>query len=586
MRVKPSIVLVLVFFCTACGVTGTGPNPPGKGALDDPATFTATATSPVSVQLSWSGVQEAEAYALERQANDADFEPLGEVPASVTSLEDFPLPGETAFTYRIKAVNSQGSSTGKEASATTPGEIPNPLTVAATFDSARAMSATIGEGGGTLQTADASGAIYTVVIPANALVEDVAFTLTPLATLTGSPLSGGTLGAARLEPEGILFLEPYTFTLELPVATPDDGLLEVAFAFEGSGSEFHLIPSENDAQAALNLEPLGKSKMFTIPRRKSGNQGVGRGTKSDATKQVKDHPPTNPADNHEQKEAFDDLDDLGTSLSRVGLNIELTIAGGADWLTIYTTETSFKAWLEKVAKERQTKNDPSFLKGLEERIWAELLATLKIRLELDAENCVDIDYVNQHIELLQSQLTDPFNQALQGRFTQAYGSGLLEELAQKLNKCWIWTGAATSTISDPLNASLSVEVIWTPQQVLGNIIDYSPTVTIIASSLSTSCPTTLNSTNNLDDSTNLLVDYANAKDKRLSYFGTGFAQQHFTMTCPDSGPVTTFHTAIWLQTPPYPQFLELPNPKHITGTFSEGGITGTWDFKRKAPNNQ
>ncbi len=586
MRVKPSLALLLVFFCTACGPKDTGPNPPGNGALDNPATFTATATSPVSVQLSWSEVQEAEAYVLERKHTDADFERLGEVPANTTSLEDFPLPGDTAYTYRIKAVNSQGSSTGKEANATTPEEIPNPLTVAATFDSVRAMSATIGESGGALQTTDASGVSYTVVIPAEALTEDVAFTLTPLATLTGSPLSGGTLGAARLEPEGILFLKPYIFTLELPVATPDDGLLEVAFAFEGNGSEFHLIPSENDAPAALSLGTLGKSKMFTVPRQKSGNQGVGRGTKNDVAKQVKTHPPTKPADNLEQKEAFDDLAPLDGYLQQ-GLNIELAIAGGVDWYTIYSTESSFKAWLEKVKKERQERNDPTYLKALEERIWAELLTTLKIRLEKDAENCVDIDYVNQHIELLQSNLTEPFNQALQGRFNQAYGSGLLDTLAQKLNKCWIWTGTATSTIGGVINASLNVEVIWTPKQEQdpGNIIDYSPAVTITASSLSTNCPTTLNSTNNLDDSTHLLVDYTNAKDKRIAYFGTGWAQQHFTVSCPNTAPLTSFYTAIWLKTPPYPQFLESSDPKRITGTFSEGGITGTWDFKRKAPKN-
>ena len=90
--------------------------PPAAPA--NPTGFTATAASSTSLNLSWSAVASAASYALERKTGAAAYAPIA-TPSGL-SYADTGLNGSTTYTYRLKAINGSGSSSGVEASATTP----------------------------------------------------------------------------------------------------------------------------------------------------------------------------------------------------------------------------------------------------------------------------------------------------------------------------------------------------------------------------------------------------------------------------------------------------------------------------------
>jgi Bacterial Ig-like domain (group 2) len=89
----------------------------GPGAPANPATFTATATSSSQIDLSWSAVTGASSYTLERKTGAGAYAAINAPTA--TTYNDTGLTASTAYTYRLKAVNTSGSSSGIEATATT-----------------------------------------------------------------------------------------------------------------------------------------------------------------------------------------------------------------------------------------------------------------------------------------------------------------------------------------------------------------------------------------------------------------------------------------------------------------------------------
>ncbi|WP_337870618.1 PQQ-dependent sugar dehydrogenase [Meiothermus sp.] len=103
------------------------PNPPSPNqAPPNPAQFSATATSPTSVNLSWSASDGATRYSLERRTGSGSFTAIGGNNLTATSYSDTGLTANTAYTYRVRAVNNSGSSSGVERSVTTPSTNPPP----------------------------------------------------------------------------------------------------------------------------------------------------------------------------------------------------------------------------------------------------------------------------------------------------------------------------------------------------------------------------------------------------------------------------------------------------------------------------
>ena len=103
-------------------------------------------------------------------------------------------------------------------------------------DTSSAATATIGRDGGQI----GAGGV-TLRIPAGALTEPTAITVTPLLGLNGSPLQGQVVGAT-FTPDGLALLKPAILSFTAPAGTQPANIL--AFAFAGNGEDFHLVPHE------------------------------------------------------------------------------------------------------------------------------------------------------------------------------------------------------------------------------------------------------------------------------------------------------------------------------------------------------
>lgn len=106
------LTLLTSALLAACG-GGTG-TPPAN-----PQNFTATAASSTSIKLDWSKVNNATSYTLERKTGTGAYAEIAKPAANITTYTDTGLTPNTEYSYRIRAKNAVGSSTGKEASAKT-----------------------------------------------------------------------------------------------------------------------------------------------------------------------------------------------------------------------------------------------------------------------------------------------------------------------------------------------------------------------------------------------------------------------------------------------------------------------------------
>jgi hypothetical protein len=103
-----------------------------------------------------------------------------------------------------------------------------PLTGAAisltpALDSTRKATATIASNGGSLSLTDAKGNKFGVTIPANALINSVLVTMTPVTSVSGLPAGGAFHAGVQLEPDGLMLFQPAQLTIEpafLEMAAP------------------------------------------------------------------------------------------------------------------------------------------------------------------------------------------------------------------------------------------------------------------------------------------------------------------------------------------------------------------------------
>jgi len=120
---------------------------------------------------------------------------------------------------------------------------PKPLEVDVALDLARSKTATIPLEGGTLEATAADGTRYALTIPADALLEHVAVTMTPVVDVAGSPVSGAATLGVQLAPEGLRLFRPATLTVQPPGGAEVEAM---AFAYRGDGSGFHGYPLAPD----------------------------------------------------------------------------------------------------------------------------------------------------------------------------------------------------------------------------------------------------------------------------------------------------------------------------------------------------
>jgi hypothetical protein len=346
-------------------------------------------------------------------------------------------------------MTASGTSNGKTATVTTPVEKPNPLTVEAAFETQSAKNQAIGAEGGSLSVTDSRGVSYTLTIPAGALDSQVTFTLTPIQAIQGLPLSGGMTSGVRIEPEGLYLDPPATLNVVAPQPEPADGLVSIGFAFDGAGSEFHFEPGGSAEQAnssgAVKLASFlpgvnaAKPKLWYVHQTRS--QGDGRGTTQEISDQVKNHPPSNPADNLNQRMAaggggLSVLNGIDALLLSSGREVELQVAGATGWLEFTLALESFQSWLDSLhAHPNHVHQDQ--LDRREEAIWEALDLEAAVLFNKVAKDCKKSPNL-PHAKKLVNQLLNgasPFYKKFAQKFSQQYGADVLKKVKAKLDEC-------------------------------------------------------------------------------------------------------------------------------------------------------
>jgi len=163
---------------------------------------------------------------------------------------------------------------------------PSPLSVIVSLDTGLTTSVLVTASSGTTITAiGADGTVYTLAVPANAVTEDTLISLTPVASISGLPFSGGMLAAVQFEPDGLSLLAPAVLSMVLPTAPSASSVM--SFGYVGAGEEIYLRP-ETVSGATI-----------TISISHFSGAGSGAGTQGDRST-MNGHPPTDTRDQAEQ----------------------------------------------------------------------------------------------------------------------------------------------------------------------------------------------------------------------------------------------------------------------------------------------
>jgi hypothetical protein len=316
-------LMVACIFGTASGIPGLTPKSTATAGSSD---FSARATSPQSILLTWKAVDGATGYNLEYGWNGKDFHPLVQLSASQAQYEDFTaIPGVTQ-SYRLQSITAAGAGEWLRADATTPAASPHPLTVTPTYDDAHTVSATIGKAGGSISLTDSGGVRYKLDIPAGALSADTQVQLVPLSGMDGWPLDGERLAAVGIEPGGLKLAEVATLSITLRSAGKPN-LATVGFAFQSMGTEFHLQPLPSNQAGKTSLQTHGgqpvtvalqTGRVITLPVIELRGNGIGQGSTGAITDLARNDPPTDASAAVEQQQAAADASDNNLVAPLVG----------------------------------------------------------------------------------------------------------------------------------------------------------------------------------------------------------------------------------------------------------------------------
>ena len=113
-------------------------------------------------------------------------------------------------------------------------------TVSVVKESGSAAKASIGVDGGTIVAHGASGATFTLTVPAGALLQPTEITVTPVTSMSGNEVAASSVATADLAPSGLEFMRAATLHIDLPTA-PTGRV--VGIGYSGDGQDFHLMPA-------------------------------------------------------------------------------------------------------------------------------------------------------------------------------------------------------------------------------------------------------------------------------------------------------------------------------------------------------
>lgn len=313
MKKKDLILIglgVLVTSISCSFVTGLAS---GGGA---PENLTAELTAPDVVRLTWDAVEGATGYLIEMSIEDSEFFPIVSFAAEYTNYEDLTAPEKSRLQYRVQAVKESGLGGTSTVTIETQERVPDPLAVTPIYEE-NTVSEVIGPQGGTLHMVDSNGVEYTLSIPEGALSIETEIRMTPVAEIQGWPLDGDSLGAVKLEPEGLILNEVATLSIGFPFDV-NPSLSIVGIAFQASGEEFHLsFSSKDDLSTTQQLRGgshlasllVAPKNIVRMPVVELKINGTGQSSGSNASQLVKENAPSDPGAAFQQKQAASDVVD-------------------------------------------------------------------------------------------------------------------------------------------------------------------------------------------------------------------------------------------------------------------------------------
>ncbi len=122
-----------------------------------------------------------------------------------------------------------------------------PVIATTTIDASRAATARIGPDGGSLTATGADGSRFLLEIPADAMIDEIEITMTPIESMDGLPLPDGLAAGVQLEPEGMAFYDFVTLTIEPAVSIPVDHQLPIGTSGTTGAVYLPLIDLDPDA---------------------------------------------------------------------------------------------------------------------------------------------------------------------------------------------------------------------------------------------------------------------------------------------------------------------------------------------------
>ncbi|MGB8984506.1 MAG: TM1812 family CRISPR-associated protein, partial [Anaerolineales bacterium] len=481
-----SFILVPLLVSLACGFM-TDLAPDSKPSADATETtrassdgFSAEAVAG-GVSLKWEPISGAERYLIEIQIGD-EFIPLVVLAADQLSYAD-EVPGDAQFTYRLTGLTDAGRGESKSVTVFVPEEQSAPQAVTITFDMAPAAidpagfdpnsfdpntfdpnnfdpsmfapqplltESRIGPAGGELSVTGTNGVTYILTVPPGALDFEVLIRLKPASSIPDLPLSGGSLGAVLIEPEGIAFDIPAELKMIPPEGSaPPAGPLQVGFAFEGSGQEFHLYPLAEEARQSnggAHLASLSAAPPAVPPGSDladilyGGGYGEGSGTVEDV-KKIKT--PSKSSNRTAQRAARAQMDELAPpqvaeplenlpklpseakEFGKIGESILDKSSKANDWSKLMEALDDFRMYTESGGDKFNTK--------LNENILDKILEKIKALLDKNMNDCLSREEMKaREMGRLLSAPQGGFWQTAADRFKKNYGEKLLKDLLEGL----------------------------------------------------------------------------------------------------------------------------------------------------------
>jgi hypothetical protein len=486
-RSLSKLMALLTAGTLACSLSGAAQQmlatvTPGGAAAQTTGSVKANATSPVSVELSWEPVAGASRYTIELAVAGQESLTVAQLSGNETSYEDFPAPPATELTYRVQAATSGGSVAIGSAILTTPAETPDPLVVNVSYEQntftiptydpnhpyvdpstflpegfdpenpdlsllqpgPKVHTQEIGPQGGTMEVTAANGVKYTLTVPPGAVPFSMLFGLTPVTSMDGSPLSGGLMGAVRIEPEGIEFSQPLVLEVTPAADAPalPEGTVAVGFAVtpQNEGSEYSFLPSQAQPVGSLGPRPGGRLASLVSGPLAAGPLGgmrlkvvdgrvvgVDSGPASEVRNTVKNHPPSNSKDRTNSKIAAEQVEEELAPVpvrDREGAAIERKAAEAGSTDQFLEVLTDFQAYLD-AGKTAHA-----------EAIWDEILVNTKAMFELEKMRCFTQDGFRAAGVAARMSFDDsPFWSQFAARYVKKYGEKSLDDARAFAQRC-------------------------------------------------------------------------------------------------------------------------------------------------------